>query len=122
MIHFTLDFAKSFAEEWIASWNSHDIDIILQHYSEDFSIQSRIAAKLKPESNGSIVGKDAVREYWSKGLSINKNLEFQLLDVLIGINGLTIYYVNLGNSLRAVEMMFFNEEGKVCKAFVNHSQ
>ena len=26
--------AFEFAEEWIASWNSHDLDRILSHYTE----------------------------------------------------------------------------------------
>ncbi|NIA01113.1 nuclear transport factor 2 family protein, partial [Massilia sp. CCM 8734] len=27
--------AKKFAEEWIKSWNSHDLEDIMKHYSED---------------------------------------------------------------------------------------
>ena len=122
MKNITPGFAESFAEEWISSWNSHDINKILSHYSEDFIIESRIAFKLVPGSNGKVVGKKAVKEYWIAGLNQNKNFEFKMLEVLIGINGLSIYYLNTATGLRAVEMMLFNQEGKVQKAFVHHSE
>lgn len=116
------NFAKSFAEEWISSWNSHDINKVLSHYSEDFLIDSQMVFKLVPGSNGTVVGKKAVKEYWISGLKQNKDLEFKLLDILTGINGLTIYYLNMATNLRAVEMLLFNNEGKVQRAFVHHSQ
>ena len=121
MINITPDFAAAFAEEWISSWNSHDINKILSHYADDFTIESGLAAKLVPASKGRVVGREAVKKYWTLGLSLNKNLAFKLLDVLSGINGLTIYYINMANQLKAVEIMMFNEAGKVQKAFVHHS-
>ena len=30
--------AREFAETWIDAWNSHNIDSILEHYSEDFEM------------------------------------------------------------------------------------
>jgi ketosteroid isomerase-like protein len=122
MVNITLEFARRFAEEWTAAWNSHDLEKILSHYSDDFTIQSRIAARLVPESKGFVAGKQAVREYWTIGLSKNPNLEFKILDVLIGVNSLTVYYVNLANYLRGVEMMAFNEKGKVEKVIAHHSE
>lgn len=32
--------AYDFAKEWIAAWNSHDLDRILSHYVEDFEMSS----------------------------------------------------------------------------------
>ncbi len=31
-----LEEARGFAEHWIAAWNSHDIDAVLAHYTDDF--------------------------------------------------------------------------------------
>jgi hypothetical protein len=120
MTNITPAFARSFAEEWISSWNSHNIDIILNHYSQDFIIESPLAAVLIPTTSGRVIGKDAVREYWTIGLNRNPNLEFKILDVLIGIDGLTIYHEDAATKKRAIEMMIFNEEGEVQKAFVHH--
>ena len=32
--------ATEFAQEWIDSWNSHDLDRILSHLSDDFEMKS----------------------------------------------------------------------------------
>ena len=40
----TKEFARRFAEDWIASWNSHDLARILSHYTEDFEMSSPIGA------------------------------------------------------------------------------
>ena len=32
--------AHEFAREWIAAWNSHDLELILSHYADDFEMAS----------------------------------------------------------------------------------
>ncbi len=118
----TKKFAEKFANNWINSWNAHDLEQILSHYSEDFIIETPMALKLLPGSNGIVTGKNKVRAYWKLGLGKNKNLQFKMLDLLIGINSLTIYYLNNAAGKKAIEMMSFNKEKKVNKAFVNYSQ
>ncbi len=34
--------ANTFAKEWLESWNSHDLDRILSHYSDDLEITTRL--------------------------------------------------------------------------------
>jgi hypothetical protein len=33
-------FAQHFATEWMAAWNSHDLDRVLSHYSNYFEMSS----------------------------------------------------------------------------------
>lgn len=117
----TEDFAKAFTQEWIDAWNSRNLDRILSHYTDDFVIETPMAARLKPESNGIIEGKAAVRDYWKLGISRIPDLHFQLIDLLVGVQSLTIYYLNTATGKRSVENMFFTAEGKVTRAFVNYS-
>ena len=117
-----IEFANHFAEEWVNSWNSHDIERILNHYSVDFVIESPLALKRFPESNGIIMGKNKVREYWKIGLDSNKNLEFELIDVFCGVGYITIYYKNKSTKKRVVEMLHFNQEKLVDRAIVNYSE
>lgn len=117
----TENFAREFAAEWVQAWNSHDLDTILQHYSEDFTIETPMALKLIPESNGVVKGKEAIRRYWSIGLERIPDLEFKLIEVLVGHEGLSIYYTNTATGKRTIEMMFFNGEGKVNKAIAHYS-
>jgi hypothetical protein len=120
-IMITNEFAQQFAQEWIAAWNAHDLDRILHHYTDDFTIETPMAAALMPGNTGVVTGKDAVRAYWTIGLERIPNLEFDLKDVLAGINGLTIYYENKATGRRSAEHLFFNEAGKVERVFVHYA-
>ena len=118
----TIDFAQTFSTNWIKAWNTHDLDKILNHYADDFTIETPMAARLFPESGGVIKGKEAVKAYWKKGLERIPDLKFELKDLLLGVHGLTIYYINLATNKRSVELMCFNDEGKVNKAFVHYAE
>src|SRR5262247_4031095 len=61
-------FAHRFAKEWVAAWNSHDLDRILAHYEEDFEMSSPIIIALVGEPSGKLRGKTAVGTYWAKAL------------------------------------------------------
>ena len=114
----TKDFAAAFAKGWVDSWNSHDLEKILSHYSEDFTIESPLAVQLYPQSNGMVVGKSEVRKYWSIGLERSPNLKFEILDVLTGVNSMAIYMFNASSNKKSVEVMSFNSEMKVNSVIV----
>jgi hypothetical protein len=115
------EFALQFAEEWVKSWNSHDLNRILSHYTDDFEIESPLALKRLPASNGIVRGKDAVETYWRLGLDANPNLEFEIIDVLCGVTSISIYYLSKSMNRKVIEMMCFNNEMKVFKAIVNYA-
>jgi hypothetical protein len=49
--------AQQFAEEWIAAWNSHDLERILAHYTDDFEIPSPLIVERMNEPSGTLKGK-----------------------------------------------------------------
>ena len=118
----TKDFATEFAKAWVGAWNAHDLEKVLSHYSEDFTIESPIAVKLYPQSGGTVVGKSEVRKYWTIGLEKSPNLQFELTDVLVGVNSLALHLFNTASNRKSVEVMSFNSEGKVYKAVVCFSE
>jgi ketosteroid isomerase-like protein len=118
----TKEFATAFATSWVDSWNSHDLEKILLHYSEDFTIESPMAVKLYPQSHGIVVGKSEVRKYWTIGLEKSPNLKFELLDLLVGVNSMGLYLFNTSSNKKSVELMSFNSENKVYKAIVTYSE
>ena len=79
------EFAKKFAEEWVTDWNSHELEKILTHYSEDFIIESPLAEKRIPGSNGKVAGKANIKAYWKMGLGANSKLEFEIIDIFCGV-------------------------------------
>lgn len=117
----TEQFAQQFAVVWESAWNSHNLDHVLAHYTEDFSIETPMALKLMPESNGIVKGKANVKAYWEIGLQRIPDLHFEILDVLTGIDSITIYYLNTATGRKAAENLFFNQDFKVERAFVMYS-
>jgi ketosteroid isomerase-like protein len=74
--------ACQLASDWIQAWNSHDLDEILTHYTEDVVLVSPIAVKILNDSFGTVHGKAALRDYFKKGLGVYPDLKFELLDVM----------------------------------------
>ncbi|MBD3816848.1 MAG: nuclear transport factor 2 family protein [Halothiobacillus sp.] len=83
---------RQFAESWIAAWNAHDLDAVLAHFCEDLEFSSPLIKQFANEPSGKLIGKNAVRAYWKNGLSRTPDLHFELVDVLAGVDCLTILY------------------------------
>lgn len=112
--------AQTFAQEWIDSWNSHDLDRILSHYSDDFEMTSPFIARLMKESSGTLKGKENIRAYWEKALERIPDLHFELIEVLASINSIAIYYYAVLGK-RAVELLFFDKDGKVARGVAHYN-
>lgn len=84
--------AQEFARDWIDSWNSHDLERILSHYSDDFQLTSPFIALFGGEASGVLKRKEKVAQYWKNALEKMPDLKFELIDVLYSVNSLVIYY------------------------------
>ena len=114
------NFSQKFAEEWLSSWNSHDLEKILDHYTDDFEMNSPFIVKQMGIQEGKLQGKEKIRQYWSGAFKSYPDLKFELKDVLFGVSSITIYYIGTtGNTV--AETFMFNNNGKVYKAFANYS-
>ena len=112
--------AKEFAADWIAAWNSHNLDTILSHYSPDVVLTSPVAAKILNDPSGTVRGKAALRNYFKLGLEAYPNLSFDLQDVMQGLSSAVLCYVNQ-KSTKTAEFMEFDEHGKVIRVVANYS-
>jgi ketosteroid isomerase-like protein len=112
-------FAHDFAQRWVDDWNSHDLSRILSHYADDIVFLSPIAQRLL--GDGRVARKDALRAYWTRGLAANPTLKFELKDVLVGHQCLTILYGNHRGQAVA-ETVEFNAENLVVRSCACYSQ
>jgi len=112
--------AKEFAADWIAAWNSQNLDAILSHYSRDVVLTSPVAAKILNEPSGTIRGKAALRNYFTLGLEAYPNLRFDLQDVMQGLSSVVLCYINQKGT-KTAEFMEFDEFGKVIRVVANYS-
>jgi len=110
---------KAFAEEWLASWNAHDVEGVLRHFSESATFCSPFAAVLLPETGGRLSGKDAIRAYWELGVSRTPDLHFEVEQVFAGVESVAILYRNQ-RGVRVVEVLRF-ENDVVVDAFATYA-
>lgn len=94
-----LEWARAFAAEWVAAWNSHDLERILGHYTDDFEMRSPLIAERGFSPSGVLRGKAAIRPYWSAGLAATPPIRFELVDVFAGVDSLVICYRSVGRKL-----------------------
>jgi hypothetical protein len=102
------DFSERFSKELIEAFNSHDLDRIFDLYDDDFTMTSHyIKARMGIES-GVLNGKEAVRPYWEKSLSMNPSLNFELVNIFVGVSSLAVFYKNIGRKLVCETFTFNN--------------
>ncbi|MFO1519661.1 MAG: nuclear transport factor 2 family protein [bacterium] len=112
---------SDFAQEWIAAWNSHDLNRILSHYSEKVEFHSPFVVKITGDPSGTLKGKEALKAYFTKGLSAYPQLHFELLGAFTGVGSVVLHYKSVQN-LTATEMMVFDENGKVAQVRAHYSE
>ena len=109
--------AASFARDWKAAWNSHDLDRIVAHHHDDIVFRSAKAQALV--GTGVLLGKAALRVYWAKALAKQPDLRFTVTDVFAGHEMLVITYRNHRDVL-AAETLRFGQDGLIIDASASH--
>jgi hypothetical protein len=108
-------FARAFAEEWVAAWNSGDLERIFSHYADDFEMRSPLIVERGFSSTGALRGKDAIRPYWGAGIALAKPpLEFELIGAYAGVNTVVIHYRSVGRKY-VVEIIEFDEQRRAIR-------
>jgi hypothetical protein len=112
--------ARQFADHWVRSWGSHDLDSIMSHYASDVVLVSPAAAKILSDPSGTVIGKEALREYFKRGLQAYPDLKFDLVDVMWGLHSIVLCYVNQRGT-KTAEFMELDTNGKVIRVVANYN-
>ena len=105
--------------DWIAAWNSHDLERVLALYDEDSEMTSDKIPALGFDPSGTMRGKDKLRAYWGAALKKRPNLHFELIDTYVSPDSIVVFYQNeLGG--RVCEYLRLNDEGKIRQGSANH--
>ena len=112
--------AQRFALEWAESWNSHDLDRILSHYSEDVEVTSPLMETVLGPGRVSVRGKQALREYWGPALARYPDLQFVVFRAYAGLNSLVLHYQSV-QGLVAAECMEFDDQGAVRRVLSHYA-
>jgi ketosteroid isomerase-like protein len=110
--------AIAYVDHHINTWNGHDLDRIVELYAEDVTLTSPLAAAVI--GSEVVSGRAALREYFAKGLERYPNLQFRVLDVLRGVDGVTIYMIGAGGRTVA-EVLTIDADGHVGRVAAHYS-
>lgn len=116
----TPDAARTFAHGWIHAWNARDLDAVLAHYSEACTFASPFVARFAGEPGGRLAGKASLRAYWTAALAALPTLHFELVDVLTGVDCITILY--RGHRGLTAEVFELGADGKVVRGLALYAQ
>jgi hypothetical protein len=107
-------FANELAAEWVAAWNSGDLERIFSHYVESFEMRSPLIAERGFSPTGALAGKPAIRPYWTAGLAATPPIRFELLGAYAGVNAVVIHYRSVGRKL-VTEILELDDDRRIIR-------
>ena len=107
----SLEAAYALAQTWVDAWNRHDLDAIMEHYTDDIHFWSPLVVKRLKIASGYIGDKSRLRTYFAEGLALNPELHFTLLHVFVGVDSISIHY-RRHDGLETHEMMVLDATGQ----------
>jgi hypothetical protein len=120
MITLTREHAVELAQAWIDAWNAHDLDAIVSHYADDVEFVSPFVERLLGDATGAVRGTQPLRAYFARGLAAYPDLRFELLEVLCGVDSVTLYYRSV-RGLLAAEVMCLGPDGRVGRVLAHYN-
>lgn len=105
--------------QWVAAWNSRDLERVLTLYDEDFEMTSDKIPALGFDASGTLRGKANVRAYWAKALQLVPGLHFDLIDTYVSPDSLVVFYQN-EKGAKICEYLRLNAQGKIVQGSANH--
>jgi len=116
--HAAADLA-TLGREWIAAWNSHDLERVLSLYAEDSEMTSDKIPVFGFDPSGTLRGKDKIRAYWGTALKQLPNLHFDLIDTYVSPDSVVVFYQN-ERGAKICEYLRLDAEGKIKQGSANH--
>lgn len=111
--------AERFADQWYAASNAHDLDAILDHYTDDVETTSPLVATISGRKDGRLAGKEALREYFAAGLERFPDLHFEPVGLFVGLDSLVLHYRSADRL--SAEVIFLNEHDKIVRYSAHYS-
>jgi hypothetical protein len=78
-IEMTSDQLNQIALKWFNAFNRHNVDDLLSLYHHNASHYSPKLKERDPQTNGLIIGKDAMRDWWSGAFERLPSLQYEVI-------------------------------------------
>lgn len=84
---------KEIAKIWVEAFNTKKLDVLLSLYSETAEHFSPKLKQRKPETNGLIKGKAALREWWQDAFERLPDLHYEIIKLTADEEQVFIEYI-----------------------------
>jgi ketosteroid isomerase-like protein len=113
---------QSIAFKWFDAFNNHNLETLLSLYDDDAEHYSPKLKIRKPETQGMIIGKQALREWWQDAFDRLPSLNYKVTTLTANGDRVFMEYIR---SVEGEENMFVAEvlivkEGKIIASRVYH--
>jgi len=112
--------ATRFAQEWVAAWNSRDLERILSHYADDVELTSPLVPKILGSDQLSVRGKANLRAYFRRGLDAYPDLKFTLWGAYAGVQSVIVHYESV-RGMSSAELMRIRSDGRVSEVLAHYA-
>jgi hypothetical protein len=111
--------AQAFADRWYAAWNARDLDAIMACYEPTIEHSSPFIKRYNNTDDQSLVGIDAVRDYFRRALERNPTLQFHPMHVTVGLGSVILVYRRMTGDL-AAELFVLSEQGRILRSISHY--
>jgi hypothetical protein len=100
------------ANEWIAAWNSGNLEKILDRYTDDVILYSAAAKRRWNAAEGKLTGKGAVENHFLKAFEEVPGMQLEFVTLLTGTEGVLLIYKRETGKI-AADLVLFDDLGKI---------
>jgi ketosteroid isomerase-like protein len=116
----TIEKTAEYVNRWIAAFESKDLDRALEFYTDDVTFHSPMIARLNHDPSGTVRGRAELKAYFNRGFEVFDHMRFELINVLRGVDSVTIYYKGVTGKPVA-EVLIFDGAGAVRESYVHYA-
>lgn len=113
---------QSIAFKWFDAFNNHQLEQLLSLYDDDAEHYSPKLKIRKPETQGMIIGKQALREWWQDAFDSLPSLNYKVTSLTANGDRVFMEYVRSvdGEENMLVAEVLIVREGKIIASRVYH--
>jgi len=113
---------QSIAMRWFEAFNAHDLEKLLSLYDDEAQHFSPKLKILRPETNGLVTGKDAMRTWWKDAFDRLPTLHYQVTSLTANTDRVFMEYVRsvAGEEKMLVAEVLEVRDGKIVASRVYH--
>jgi ketosteroid isomerase-like protein len=111
--------AEEWAQSWINTWNTRDVEAAMAFYCEDVEYVSPFVARMYDVADGTLRGKALLRGYFEEVLAAYPETQFELFDVFVGVQSVVLFYSSI-QGLKAAEAITLDENDCIAKSITHY--